>query len=117
MLRTLSISTRFALLAWAATTIQAAAAPANADPNDPAVSQQVSTAGLDLTRPDDQSILRHRIILAAHKVCQDVMGSDDFGSPGFAGCFKQAAREGVAQFDVKVAQAHARALVASVAAK
>jgi len=95
----------------AALTLPAAAAPAPAATDD--VVRRVSTAGLNLTQAADRAILRHRIVVAALKVCKEVTDGDSLEQPGFRDCFQRSAAGALAQMDVQVAAARTRAMVAS----
>jgi UrcA family protein len=77
----------------------------------------VSLSGLDPARAGDQAVLRHRIAVAAHKVCEVVTQGDAMGSPGYSECFSRAMVSARLQLDSEVAMANSRAMVASVAPK
>jgi UrcA family protein len=88
----------------------AAAAPASAPDS---VALQVSTDGLDLTQQSDQARLRHRVSVAASRLCAQVTGATSLTDPGFEACFHQAAAEGRQQAEVRIAAAQGSALVAT----
>lgn len=77
------------------------------------VALQVSTAGLDLTQPSDQARLRHRVSVAASKLCAQVTGAASLTDPGFETCFHQAAAEGRQQAEMRIAAAQGNAMVAT----
>jgi UrcA family protein len=69
----------------------------------------VSTRGVDMTKPADQAMMRHRIAVAAHKVCDQVTEGDALTSPGYAECVGHATADASAQIGTT------RAMVASLA--
>ncbi len=77
----------------------------------------VSTSGLDLATPQDQAVLRHRVAVAAHQVCEQVTQGDGMGSPGYTECFNRAKADARAQVEAQIAMANSRAMLASITAK
>jgi UrcA family protein len=100
-------------LAAFATPVVASAEVQNADTRVAVV----SFSGLDPARADDQAVLRHRIAVAAHKVCEQVTQGDSMASPGYTECFSRAVADARSQLDSQVAMASSRAMVASITAK
>jgi len=107
-------TTRFlSVLMLAAVAVPAVAAAAPLA-NDTQVAV-VSTTGLDISKPSDQATLRHRIAVAAHQVCGQVMQGDMLTSPGYAECFGRATSDAKAQLDARTAAVSGKAVVASIA--
>ena len=77
----------------------------------------VSTSGPDPAKPQDRAVLRHRIAVAAHKVCDQVAPGDPMTSSGYADCFSRTTADARSQLDSQVAIATSRAMVASIAPK
>jgi UrcA family protein len=106
-----------ALIAW----LVCAALPATAaapieDAEFDTATRAVGTADLNLSSKADQAMLRHRINVAARKVCETVTAGNGIGSPGFDTCFAAAASSARRQANARIAAAESRALVASAAA-
>jgi UrcA family protein len=104
-----------ALAVSAAATLPAAAAAP--DTSADIVVRNVGTAGLDLAKQADQARLRHRIAVAASKVCQEVTQGSDLASPAYTDCFLRAASDAWTELDTRVAAARSKSLVASSAAQ
>jgi len=102
-----------ALLASAV--LPAVAATDDADPG--AFVRSVSSKGLDLTTTAGQAMLRHRVDVAAHKVCEAAIAADGLGSAGFTDCFLAAAANGRRQAETRIAVARSRAMLALTASK
>jgi UrcA family protein len=77
------------------------------------VALHVNTAGLDLTQTKDQASLRHRVAVAASKLCSQVTGATSPTDPGFDACFHQANAEGRQQADIQIAAAQGGSMVAT----
>jgi UrcA family protein len=102
-----------------AVTLVTIAAPVAATAGAPAVDTRttlVSVADLDLAKPADQAVLRHRIVIAAHKVCGDVTPGDAL-SPGYTACIENAKANADMQVQSEIAKASTRAMIASIDAK
>jgi UrcA family protein len=95
--------------------LAAAAAPARADDSigNDTVSRAVSTAGLDLASPADQAVLRHRLMVAARRVCEDADFGEPEDSPDVQDCIAKARAGAERQVDKRIAAAEARSVVAS----
>jgi len=97
--------------------LAAAALPAVSQAAEPAYEthvQVVSTAGLNLAQSPDQAILRHRIAVAAYRVCSQVVQGDPLNSPGYAECFAKATADARAQMQNQIASANTRSFIASI---
>ncbi len=73
----------------------------------------VSTAGLNAARPADQAVLRHRIAVAAHKVCDAVTQGDALTTPGYVECVGKASADATSQLEGRIVAADATSLVAA----
>ena len=102
-------------LALAAVVLPVGAYAAQADSDTRVV--LVSTAGLNAARPDDQAVLRHRITVAAHEVCDAVTQGDSLTAPGYAECVGRANADARSQLADRIATANDTAQVASIALK
>ena len=92
------------------------ATPASADPSrstDPAASEQISYADLDLSSAAGQRHLKDRISFAAYRLCLVVSPASP--SPAIADplCFRRAMSEGLAQMQRVVAAAESHRTLAS----
>jgi UrcA family protein len=99
-----------------AVALTAAAMPARADDINPdygSVSRAVSTAGLNLASAADQALFRHRLAVAARRVCEDADFGEPEDSPDFRDCYTKARAEAWAKGDQQIAAAEARSVVAS----
>jgi UrcA family protein len=95
-------------------------APVVANAGEPAPDTRVavvSFSGLDPARAGDEAVLRHRIAVAVHKVCEQVTQGDPMMSPGYSDCFSRTMADARSQLDRQVAMANSRAMVASITAK
>ena len=102
-------------LALAAVVLPVGAYAAQADSDSRVV--LVSTAGLNAARPADQAVLRHRIAVAAHKVCDAVTQGDSLTAPGYADCVGKANADAKLQLEDRIATASNTAAVTSIALK
>jgi UrcA family protein len=82
-------------------------------PDNGTVSRKVSIAGLNLASPADQAVLRHRVQVAAHQVCEEVLFGEPTGGPDFLSCYRSARAAGWAQADAKIAAATGKTLIAT----
>jgi UrcA family protein len=90
----------------------AAATPAT---DSSMVELHVSTVGLDITKPADQALLRHRIAVAAAKLCAMVNDGAGLGEDSFNDCFQRTAGETRRQADAQIAALQSKAMVAFIA--
>ena len=74
----------------------------------------VSTTGMDASKPADQAILRHRIAVAAHRLCTQVTQQESLTSPAYTACVATATTDAKAQLGVQIAKANSSAMIASV---
>ncbi len=93
----------------------AAALPARAD-EMVTRSLVVSVRGLDLSAASGQQALRHRLLVAASKVCSDGDGSALSNSASYLKCRSAAFGQAWAQAEVLVASATSRSLAEAKAA-
>ncbi len=105
---------RIASLAMVAAAMMSIAAtfPSRAD-DTVTSSRAVSVQGLDLSLTSDQVVLRHRLRVAAAKVCADEGGSSRLNDAAFSECHTAAYREAWAQAQVLIASAASRSLFAA----
>ncbi len=103
--------------ALAAAIMMSAAATLPAKADEPVTSSRlVSLHGLDLSAASGQQVLRHRLLVAASKVCTDGGGGADLHSAGYLECRNAAFGTAWAQAEVLVASATSRSLLAAKAA-
>ena len=102
-------------LALAAVVLPAGAFAAQADSATSVV--LVSTAGLNAARPADQALLRHRITVAAHKLCDEVTQGDALTAPGYADCVGNATANARLQLEDQITIANTSNNFASIALK
>jgi UrcA family protein len=79
------------------------------------VELRVSTSGLDLTKAADQALLRHRIAVAASKLCAMVNHTASLTDEGYDACFQKAAAEARRQADAQIAALQSKAIAAAIA--
>jgi UrcA family protein len=103
------------ILALAAVIVPVAAKAEQASVESPVI--VVSTSGLNPANARDQAVLRHRIAVATHKLCDQVTQGDPMTSPGYAACVSRAMADARPQLDNQIAMATSRAMVASVTPK
>jgi UrcA family protein len=72
----------------------------------------VSIDGLNLATPAGQSVLHHRLRVAATKVCQNTVGGGSILSDAFTNCFREAMGSAHAHAQHLIAEAQSRAVVA-----
>ena len=106
-----TVTRMLSALALAAVCVPAAASAVPASVESPVM--VVSTSGLDAARPQDQAVLRHRIVVAVHKVCERVAPGDPMTSPAYAECFSRSMADAQTQLNRQIAIAASRAMVAS----
>jgi UrcA family protein len=109
------ITSLLSALALAAVVLPVGTYAAQADSDTSVVT--VSMAGLNAARPADQAILRHRITVATHKLCDAVTQGDALTAPGYADCVGKANADARSQLEDRIATARHGTTVASIALK
>ena len=113
---TLTMIVRAAMVVWAIGTAVPASAAQDAGEST-TVQRKVSYHGLDLTTPEGQGELRHRIARASRVVCGEAYGWNGYGDAGFRACTEAAFADAWGQAEKAIAAAENRTRVASNATK
>jgi UrcA family protein len=104
----------FAFISLAAIVLPVAAEAAESA-DQPVV--RISTSGVDITSPAGQALLTHRIVVAAHELCDQLAPGDALSSDGYGACVGRATADGKSQLESRIAAASTRAMVASIGTK
>ena len=99
------------LAGFAAAAIAATVLPAGAQ-EAVTSSRVVHVAGLDLASPADQTVLRHKLMQAAARVCEDYGTRQGFTAE-YAACYKAAFDSAWARAATLMAEAKSRSLLAA----
>jgi len=102
----------FATIALAAIVLPAAANAAESAPVPDAVT--VSTNGMDLANPAAQALVKHRIVLAARKLCAAESTGAVLSSDAYDTCVASATADAKFQLESRIAAASTGAMVASI---
>ncbi len=68
---------------------------------------RVRTVDLDLAAPADQATLRHRVRLAARKVCAKISNGEALTTDAFIVCYADAVHNALGEADQRIAAAQA----------
>jgi len=81
--------------------------------DDGTVQRAVPSADLNLSRPADQQVLRHRLRAAAMKLCMSVTPDKPLDSDVVVSCYEAAARDALHTADEMIAAAQSSSQVAA----
>ena len=82
---------------------------ATANQDEAVVSRAVSIADLNLAFPEDQRKLRHRLSVAARRVCMEVVGTTVIQDDGLMTCYQTSMHDAWASVQDRILVATARA--------
>jgi UrcA family protein len=99
--------------ALACTALPAVADEIRVEGNVDWVFRVVSVRNLNLTEPADRAVLKHRINVAAYKVCNDVGNAQGLASDSFTTCVRTSLKDANRQVQPLIAMAIRRSELAS----